>query len=206
MNTPVSVSYVINRGTEAVRENFFELPGRSLVGTSIFRVQIQRGTIIFANTFHLTMTTQQTSEILLVEDSPVDVLLVHEAFAAAMLDIRVNVVSDGVEALEYLHRRGDYGEAMRPGLILLDWNMPRMNGYELLASLKGIEEFKSIPVVVLTTSRDIGEMTSAYERGANCFITKPVDFESFVTMVKGIQRYWFEAVNLATSSERKFSS
>ena len=150
----------------------------------------------FAVVRRIPMTTSQPAEILLVEDSPVDVLLVHEAFAAADLRIRVNVVSDGVEALEYLHRRGGYSDVRRPSLILLDWNMPRMNGCEVLHSIKGNEEFKTIPIVVLTTSQDIDETNSAYDNGANCFITKPVDFDLFVNVVKSIQHYWFEVVKL----------
>lgn len=135
-------------------------------------------------------------EILLVEDSPGDVRLTLEALKEAKINNRLSVVSDGVEALEFLRREGPFTEAPRPDVILLDLNLPRKDGREVLAEIKDDAELKVIPVVVLTTSRSEEDVVRAYEDHANCFITKPVDFQQFLHVVKSIEDFWLSVVRL----------
>lgn len=135
-------------------------------------------------------------EILLVEDSPADVLLARKALEQAKVSNSLNVVSDGVQALSYLRREAPHEQAPRPDLILLDLNLPSKDGHEVLAEIKVDENLKRIPVVVLTTSRDETDIFKAYDLHANCYISKPVDFEQFVHVVQTLENFWFTVVSL----------
>ena len=137
-------------------------------------------------------------EILLVEDSPGDVRLTIEALKDAKVRNRLSVVRDGVEAMEFLQKKEPFKDAVRPDLILLDLNLPRKDGREVLAEIKGNLELRQIPVVVLTTSRAEEDVLRAYDLHANCYITKPVDFEQFMSVVKSIENFWFTVVKLPT--------
>ena len=138
-------------------------------------------------------------EILLVEDSPGDARLTQEAMADAKIRNRISVVNDGLEALAFLQQEGQYEGAPRPDLILLDLNMPRMDGREVLAAIKNDDGLKTIPVVVLTTSEADADILKSYELHASCYITKPVDLEQFITVVAGIEEFWFSIVKLPPS-------
>lgn len=135
-------------------------------------------------------------DILMIEDSAADVLITREALAEAKLLNTIHVVEDGVEALAYLRKEGSYAGAPRPDLILLDLNLPRKNGREVLAEIKADEHLKSIPVVVLTTSSADEDILRAYNLHANCYVVKPVEFNSFVTAVQSIRNFWFNVVTL----------
>jgi two-component system response regulator len=135
-------------------------------------------------------------EILLVEDSPTDVLLAREALEYSKLINNLHVVEDGVKAMEFLHRVGQYSEMPRPDLVLLDLNLPRKDGREVLAEIKGDESLKLIPVVILTTSQDESDIMAAYGNYANCYISKPVDFNQFVDVVKSVENFWLMVVTL----------
>jgi CheY-like chemotaxis protein len=135
-------------------------------------------------------------EILLVEDSPADVLITREAFSEFRILNRLHVVEDGVEALAFLHQEGKYASMPRPDLILLDLNLPRKNGREVLAEIKNDKEFKTIPVVVLTTSHSEKDVIQSYDQHANCYIVKPVGFDNFVEALKTIRQFWFSVVTL----------
>ena len=135
-------------------------------------------------------------EVLLVEDNPGDVLLTTEALEEAKLHINMSIVSDGIEALDYLYRRGPYAEAPRPDLMLLDLNMPRKDGREVLAAIKADPDLRGIPVVVLTTSRAEQDIVRTYNLHANAYVTKPVDLEQFITIVHAINQFWFTIVTL----------
>ncbi len=141
-------------------------------------------------------------EILLVEDSPSDQLLAKTALAEAKLPTRVHIVADGVEAMAYLHAEGKYHAAVRPDLILLDLNLPRKDGRQVLAEIKASEELKRIPVVVLTTSQSEQDMHQAYGLHANCYIAKPVDFDDFKAAVQSVQDFWFQTVRLPGRATR----
>lgn len=138
-------------------------------------------------------------EILLVEDSPGDVRLTQEALADAKIRNRLSVVNDGIEALAFLQGTGEYQDVPRPDLILLDLNMPRMDGREFLATVKNDDRLKTIPIVVLTTSAADADILKSYELHASCYITKPVDLEQFITVVAGIEEFWFSIVKLPPS-------
>lgn len=135
-------------------------------------------------------------EILMVEDNPGDVRLTQEALKDAKVSNTLRVVEDGVAALDYLHRRGAYVDAPRPDLILLDLNLPKKNGREVLAEIKQDENLKSIPVVILTTSQAEEDVVRAYSLHANCYITKPVDFTQFAKIVRTIEDFWLSIVTL----------
>jgi len=135
-------------------------------------------------------------EILMVEDSPIDVLMAREALQQAKVLNNLSVTENGVEALAFLRREDRYAGAPRPDLILLDLNMPRKDGREVLQELKADPELKCIPVVVLTTSKAEEDIVKSYGLHANCYITKPVDFERFVSVVQTIQDFWFTVVTL----------
>jgi len=135
-------------------------------------------------------------EILLVEDSPSDTELTIEALKEARVRNHLSIVEDGVQALEFLRRQGRYGRAPRPDLILLDLNLPRKDGREVLAEIKADDGLKAIPVVILTTSRAEQDILQAYQHYANCYITKPVDFEQFLTVVRSIESFWLLLVTL----------
>ena len=135
-------------------------------------------------------------EILLVEDSPSDTELTLEALKDFKVRNHVNVVEDGVLAMQFLRRQGPYAQAPRPDLIMLDLNLPRMDGREVLADIKGDDDLKSIPVVVLTTSRAEQDILRAYQLNANCYINKPVDFNQFLELVRSIESFWLFVVTL----------
>ncbi len=139
---------------------------------------------------------QRPIEILMVEDSPTDAQLTVEALHAAKIANRLNHVEDGVEALRFLRREGPYAKAPRPDLILLDLNLPRKDGREVLEELKHDPDLKVIPVVVLTTSRSEQDVLRSYQLHANCYITKPVDFAQFMEVVKAIENFWLTVVTL----------
>lgn len=135
-------------------------------------------------------------EIMLVEDNPGDVRLTIETFKDAKVLNRLSVANDGVEALSYLRRQGPYANAARPDLILLDLNLPKKDGREVLAEIKADDDLKRIPVVVLTTSQAEEDIFKTYNLHANCFITKPVDLDQFITVVRSIEDFWFTVVKL----------
>jgi chemotaxis family two-component system response regulator Rcp1 len=135
-------------------------------------------------------------QILLVEDSAADVLITTEALKTAKVGNKLHVVADGVEAMAFLRREGRYATAPRPDLILLDLNMPRKDGRQVLAEIKADENLRSIPVVILTSSKTEEDIVRAYGLHANCYITKPVDFHSFVEVVRSIEQFWFTVVTL----------
>jgi two-component system, chemotaxis family, response regulator Rcp1 len=135
-------------------------------------------------------------ELLLVEDSEPDVRLTIEALREAKVKNRLWVVNDGVQALEFLRRQGRYADAPRPDLILLDLNLPRKDGRQVLTEIKNDPALKCIPVVVLTTSKSEEDILRAYQLHANCYITKPVDFNRFMEVVKSIESFWLTVVTL----------
>ena len=138
-------------------------------------------------------------EILLVEDNPGDVRLTEEAFKEGKLMNRLNVVNDGVEALAYLRRSGRHAKATRPDIILLDLNLPKKDGREVLKEIKEDGELKRIPVVVLTTSKAEQDVLRVYDLHANCYITKPVVLEEFLDVVKSIEEFWLSIVRLPST-------
>jgi len=142
------------------------------------------------------LRTLRPIEILLVEDNPGDVRLTQEALKGGKIWNEFNVVSDGVAALDYLHRRAPYESAVRPDLVLLDLNQPRKDGREVLAAMKADPELRMIPVVVLTTSQAEEDVIRAYNLHANCYVTKPVDFEQFTRIVQAIEQFWLTVVTL----------
>ena len=139
-------------------------------------------------------------EILLVEDSPADIIITRESFQEAKLLNSLHVVEDGVQALEFLRRQGAYASAPRPDLILLDLNLPRKNGREVLAEVKCDPDLMSIPVVILTTSSADEDILKAYNLHANCYVVKPVGFENFHKAVQSIRNFWFSVVALPPES------
>ncbi|NRF67738.1 response regulator [Aquincola sp. S2] len=139
-------------------------------------------------------------EILMVEDNPGDVRLTREAFKDGRVWNRLHVVEDGLAALDFLHRRPPFDDAPRPDIILLDLNLPRMDGREVLAHIKADEALRIIPVVVLTTSQAEEDVLRAYHLNANCYVTKPVDLEQFIRIVQAIEDFWFTVVRLPPSS------
>jgi two-component system, chemotaxis family, response regulator Rcp1 len=135
-------------------------------------------------------------EILLVDDNPGDARLTAEALKDSGVDSVLHTARDGVEAIEFLRRRGDYGDAPLPDLILLDLNMPRMNGRQVLAEIKEDPALKGIPVVVLTGSREIDDIVKTYDLHANCYVTKPADFEQFITLVRSVTSFCLTVLRL----------
>jgi two-component system, chemotaxis family, response regulator Rcp1 len=142
------------------------------------------------------MPSVEIIEILLIEDNPGDARLTKEALKDAKLRNNLNVVQDGVEALAFLLREEPYINAPRPDLILLDLNLPRMDGRELLERIKSNDDLKRIPVVILTTSNDERDILESYNLHANCYITKPVDLAQFITIVRSTHDFWFSIVKL----------
>lgn len=138
----------------------------------------------------------RTIHVLLVEDSPGDVRLTQEAFREANIAIKLHVASDGVEAMEFLRREGDHGGAPRPDLVLLDLNLPRMDGREVLALIKADEGLKSIPTVILTTSEAEADIVKSYSLQANSYLSKPVQLEVFEGLVKSINDFWLTRAKL----------
>lgn len=135
-------------------------------------------------------------EILLVEDSPGDVRLTREALTANKIRNTLHVVADGVEALAFLRKQGKHANAPRPNLILLDLSLPKKDGREVLAEIKGNGDLRRIPVVVLTTSGAEEDILKAYDLNANCYVTKPVNLDSFIKVVKSIETFWMTIVEL----------
>jgi CheY-like chemotaxis protein len=135
-------------------------------------------------------------EILLVEDDPGDVLMTREAFAEHRVRNNLNVVSDGAEALAYVRREGAYADAPRPDLVLLDLNLPRRDGREVLAEMKADPELRGIPIVVLTTSAAEADILASYSLHANAYVTKPVDFDRFISVVRQIDEFFVSVVKL----------
>lgn len=137
-------------------------------------------------------------EVLLVEDDPGDVLMTQEAFADHKVVNNLTVVTDGEMAMSFLRREGEYADAPRPDLVLLDLNLPRMDGREVLAALKADPTLRSIPVVVLTTSEAEEDILRSYDLHANAYVTKPVDFERFISVVRKIDDFFVSVVRLPT--------
>jgi len=135
-------------------------------------------------------------EILLVEDNPGDVRLTKEALREGKVYNNLHWAKDGVEALEFLRQEGKHSAAPRPDIILLDLNLPKKDGREVLASIKNDDRFKQIPVVILTTSEAEEDVLRSYELHANCYVTKPLDLDQFVTVVKSIEDFWLAIVKL----------
>ncbi len=141
-------------------------------------------------------------EMLLVEDNPDDVDLTIEALEDAKIANRLHVVTDGVAALAFLHRKGEYAQAPRPALILLDLNLLKKDGREVLADIKKDPDLRRIPVVVLTTSSADNDIRQVYDLHANCYITKPVGFEQFVRVIHAIEDFWLTVVQLPSNTGR----
>jgi len=140
-------------------------------------------------------------EVLLVEDDPGDVLMTREAFEEHKVGNRLSVVCDGVEALAYLRRQGPYADAPRPDLVLLDLNLPRRDGREVLAEIKNDPDLLDIPVVVLTTSQAEEDVLRSYQLHANAYVTKPVDFDGFIEAIKQIDHFFVSVVQLPTRNK-----
>lgn len=138
----------------------------------------------------------RTAQILLVEDSPTDAMLTQAALSYSRVCNNLYIVKDGVEALAFLRRQPPFADAPRPDLILLDLNLPRKDGREVLQEIKSDRRFATIPVVVLTTSGDETDVLNAYDRHANCYIVKPVDFEKFAEVIRNTEQFWFALVTL----------
>jgi two-component system, chemotaxis family, response regulator Rcp1 len=135
-------------------------------------------------------------EVLLVEDNPGDVRLTQEALKEGRVMVNLTVAADGVEAMEILNRKGPYKEKPRPDLILLDLNLPKKNGREVLLEIKADAELRRIPVIVMTTSKAEQDIHRAYNLNANCYITKPVDLDEFLHVVRSIEDFWLTIVTL----------
>lgn len=135
-------------------------------------------------------------QILLVEDNPGDIRLTQEALKEGTLKNNLSVVKDGVEAVEFLKRKGKYSGQPTPDIILLDLNLPRKDGREVLAEIKADENLKLIPVIILTTSDADQDILKSYRLHANCFITKPVDLDQFIYIIRQIEIFWFTVVKL----------
>lgn len=133
-------------------------------------------------------------EVLLVEDSPGDVRLTREAFRDANMSIHLHVATDGVEAMAFLRREGEYAKAPRPDMILLDLNLPRMDGREVLAHIKADPDLRLIPTVILTTSESEADIVKSYQLQANCYLSKPVQLDAFESLVKSINDFWLTKV------------
>jgi CheY-like chemotaxis protein len=141
-------------------------------------------------------------EILLVEDNPGDVRLTQEALKEGKVLNHLSVVRDGVEALSFLNRKEKYKDAPRPDLIWLDLNLPKKNGREVLGEIKGNPDFRRIPVVILTISKDEQDILKSYDLHANCYITKPVDLTQFINVVKSIEDFWLTIVKLPSNNAK----
>lgn len=145
----------------------------------------------------------ESIHILLVEDNEGDILLTREALEEAKIHLKLSVVRDGKEAIDFLSKRGKYTEAVMPDMLLLDINLPKKNGLEVLQFIKTNEELKHIPIIMLTTSSSEKDINDSYSNFANCFITKPVEINEFLTVVATIENFWISIVKLPT---KKISS
>lgn len=141
-------------------------------------------------------TMAKPIEILLVEDNPGDVRLTREAFKEGKVLNNLSVVEDGAEAMAFLRQQGKYADVPRPDLILLDLNLPKKDGREVLPEIKGDTNLKRIPVVILTTSKAEQDIVKTYNLHANCYVTKPVDLEQFISVVRSVQHFWLSIVKL----------
>jgi CheY-like chemotaxis protein len=139
---------------------------------------------------------EEPVDILLVEDNPGDFRLTREAFAEGRLANDIHVVTDGIEALDFLYQRGDYEDAPRPQIVLLDLNLPRKNGDEVLAEIKDDPELSRIPVIVLTSSEAETDVVRSYELNANAYLTKPVDPQAFIEEIRALEEFWLSLVRL----------
>jgi two-component system, chemotaxis family, response regulator Rcp1 len=142
------------------------------------------------------MMNSSIINILLVEDNPADVRLTREALKECKLLNKLSVVTDGFEAMEFIRQKGKYADEPLPDLVLLDLNLPKKDGREVLAEIKQDPDLKKIPVVILTTSNAEKDVLMSYNHHANCYITKPVDLEQFITVVKSIENFWLTIVKL----------
>ena len=142
-------------------------------------------------------------EILLVEDNPADVRLVREALKESKILNNLSVVEDGVEAMDFLRKKGKYASSVRPDLILLDLNLPKKNGREVLAEVKSDEKLKRLPVVIMTVSDDEKDILLTYNAHANCYIKKPLDFDKFSQVVHAIENFWFTIVCLPPEGKKE---
>ena len=142
-------------------------------------------------------------EVLLVEDSPGDVRLTQEALREANRDIRLHVASDGVEAMAFLLREGPHARAPRPDLILLDLNLPKMDGREVLAQIKAHDSLKRIPTIILTTSESEADISKSYQLQANCYLSKPVQLDAFESLVTSINDFWLTKAKLPQAGQTK---
>ena len=136
------------------------------------------------------------AEIVLVEDNAGDVRLIVEAFKENMFLNNLHVIKDGVEAMEFLHKEGKYADAVHPDLILLDLNLPKKDGREVLAEVKADPNLKRIPVIILTSSKAEADIFKTYDLHANCYITKPIDMDQFIKVVRSIEDFWLTIVKL----------
>jgi chemotaxis family two-component system response regulator Rcp1 len=141
-------------------------------------------------------------EVLLVEDSPGDVRLTVEAFAAANKTVHLHVAADGVEAMSFLKREGKNADAPRPAIILLDLNLPKMDGREVLVQIKADASLKTIPIVILTTSESDVDIAKSYELQANCYLSKPVQLAAFEALVTSVNDFWMTKVKLPKQHRR----
>jgi two-component system, chemotaxis family, response regulator Rcp1 len=142
-----------------------------------------------------------TKEVLLIEDSPGDVRLTLEAFRDVGIAVHLHVANDGVDAMAFLRHEGAHADARRPDFILLDLNLPKMNGREVLARIKSDESLKTIPTVVLTTSDAEADIANSYQLQANCYLTKPVQLDEFEALVKNISDFWLRKVKLPQQAQ-----
>jgi two-component system, chemotaxis family, response regulator Rcp1 len=148
----------------------------------------------------------RTVEILLVEDSPSDTDFAVEAFRDARLPNHLSKVNDGVEAIDFLRRQGRFAKAPRPDLILLDLNLPRKDGKEVLAEIKADQDLKTIPVLVLSTSRAEKDILQAYRLNANCYLQKPIDFTRFLEVIRAVENFWLNVVTLPPKIKRDYAA
>ena len=141
----------------------------------------------------------KTIEVLLVEDNPGDIRLIKEALNDAKIHVHITVAHDGVEALTLLRREGNYSSAPVPDLVLLDLNLPRMGGHDVLRAIKQDQHLRRIPVVIVTSSKADQDIAASYDLHANCFVTKPVDLDQFFNVVQAIREFWFIIVKLPST-------
>jgi len=138
----------------------------------------------------------RNADVLLVEDSAAEARLAREALQETQFPVRLHVASDGVQAMDFLRRNAPYQDAPRPHLVLLDLNLPRKDGREVLKDIKTDDDLRRIPVVILTTSKAQSDITRAYELHANCYIQKPLELDGFIEIVNSIHRYWLQTAEL----------
>ena len=138
-------------------------------------------------------------EILLVENNPGDIRIIQEIFKESKSNINLSIVNDGAETINRLKKENNYKNALRPDIIILDLNLPKKNGFEVLKEIKSNKELKRIPVIVLTTSEFEEDISNAYDLHANCYIKKPTDFEQFIEILKSIQGFWLNTVRLPST-------